>query len=631
MANSQKEDYTEAGELLKSLLEQSSFQNKLLAAILERLDVSVCNLEKISKQTCLSLNEVHAQTALQKSVKESLDYLMLLQKEMHPGEVQHIEQLEKLKLELLKCCPKDEKEKPICLYDPCDTGSQYRPKYRDTHKGAADPKKTEGAPYKPAPAKDDDEEMNETEAPDVPVGRFKGFIIPKKGVSPKEMGTADDSPDPVIFNRYTNTTVSSPASRGAADISGADSNNVVLLSGNWYIDYSTDGGNTFLTIDPTTLFPETLAGGFCCDQIIQYVPGIDRFIWLLQYKQDSTGANAYRLASASPQDIINSRCTAWTYWDLSSATFGIGTNWMDYPDLSAGNNFLYLSADVVNIGLFITRISLNEIRNSSTINFNFTNASSGDLSASAISAGSSLRTSYGGHISQNTGDEVFWAGHVDNGTMQIFRWHESSTSYSWRNLDVNNWPQASVASANSNGNGNDWLNKLSGFPKFAVIGITRRNNELWMAWTAGSGDGGHGGFSFPHPHVQVVKMDINNYHVIEQTQIWNPNHAFAYPCFSTNSRNEVGVVLGWGGGTILNANTAVGIMGDFVVWYRDGSTWSTNRWGDYVTARRSGTNDQLFAGFGFVITGNSTANYAFEPFYVVFGRKSVGGDDVIIK
>ena len=607
MTNSQEERSSDASELLKSLIEQSSFQNKLLAAILERLDVTVCNLEKISKQTCLTLNEVHIQTGLQKSVKEAIEFLNLVQRELHPSEIQHVEQLEKLKHELLKCCPKDEKEKPICSYDPCDNGSQYRLKYRDSHSAIAKPQKTEGAPYKPVPMKEE-AEMNEVEALEVPIGKFKGFIIPQKGIKPQEIGTADISPDPVVFGTYTRPQGINLINLQAADISGADSKDVVMLSGNQYADYSTDGGNVFSRIDPTTIFPNTLVGGFCCDQIIQYVPSINRYIWLLQYRQDGTGANAYRLASASPQDIINSHCTAWTYWDLTSATFGIGTNWMDYPDMSVGDNFLYLSADVVGSGLFIIRIPLNEISNGSTINFRFTNAADGGRA-------------YGGHVSQNTGNEVFWGGHVDNGTMQIFRWHESSTSYSWRNIDVNNWPQGTISSINPNGN--DWLNKLDNHPKNAILGITRRNNELWMAWTASKGDGGHGGFKFPHPHIQVVKMDINNYHVIEQTQIWNPDLAFAYPCFSTNSRNEVGVVLGWGGGNNFHGNTAVGIMGDFVVWFRDGSTWSTMRWGDYVTARKSAVNDQLFAGFGFITTGNSAANFSFKPFYVLFGRQSV--------
>lgn len=628
MKDQSENSYSETSNLLRALIEQSSFQNKLLAAILERLDVSVCSLEKISKQTCLTLNEVHVQTGLQKSMEESLDILTLLQRELHPGEIQHIDQLEKIKADLLKCCSKEE-EKPICLFDPCDTSSQYRPKYRDSHVSMAKPQRTEGAPFKPAPMKDDEEEEeNEAEAPDVSVGRFKGFIIPKQGVKPLVMGSSDGSSDPVIFDTYTTTTISSPASKNAADVSGADSQGVVMRSGNWYADYSTDNGNTFSTIDPTTLFPETLMGGFCCDQIIQYVPSIDRFIWLLQYNQiGNVGANAYRVAAASPQDIINSNCTAWTYWDLTSSGFNIGTNWMDYPDMSVGDNFLYMSADVLNgssrVGLIVARIPLNEIRTGSTINFRFTNPTD-SLNA------------WGAHVSQNTGNEVFWAAHIDNSTMQIFRWLESSTSYSWRNLDVSNWPQNTLSSMAPNGN--DWLRKLSEHPKYAVLGIARRNNELWMAWTASSGDGGHGGFSFPHAHVQVVKVDVTNYHVIEQTQIWNPDHAFAYPCLATNTRNEVGVVLGWGGGNTFHGNTAVGIMGDFAVWYRDGSTWTPMTfkpdgsvdasWRDYVTARRSGRNDQLFGGFGFVITGTSDATYAFEPFYVLFGRESViGGND----
>jgi hypothetical protein len=42
---------------------------------------------------------------------------------------------------------------------------------------------------------------------------------------------------------------------------------------------------------------------------------------------------------------------------------------MDYPDLSVGDNFLYLSCDVVGNGLQVTRIPLNELRDRLTINF----------------------------------------------------------------------------------------------------------------------------------------------------------------------------------------------------------------------------------------------------------------------
>jgi hypothetical protein len=118
--------------------------------------------------------------------------------------------------------------------------------------------------------------------------------------------------------------------------SGASGNGVIFMSANWRAGYSTDGGNTFKILDPTTIFPND-AIGFCCDQIIQYAPSIDRFIWLLQ----GTG---YRLAVASPASINNSNGTAWTYWNLSPSLFG-KCQGPDYPDLSVGDNSLYISWD----------------------------------------------------------------------------------------------------------------------------------------------------------------------------------------------------------------------------------------------------------------------------------------------
>ena len=496
--------------------------------------------------------------------------------------------------------------------------------FGESNKAKAEPNKVSGAPFPPVPVTDEeDKELNEDEGREVFTGPFRGLLSVTqqfKLLDIKSGSAGDDSPDPVVFEKYTpyGTTVQPLSSTNAADISGADSGNVVLASGNFYAAYSVDGGNTFTRIDPTTVFPNNFDGGFCCDQIIQYVPSIDRFIWLMQFRRamlptdtsgNPTGPNRYRLAAASPQDIINSNCTAWTYWDLTSATFNLGNNWMDYPDLGVGNNFLYLSADQFGTGLLVVRIPLDEIRRGVTININYTNPADSS-------------TTYGSHVSQNTGDEVFWAGHIDNATLQVFSWKEDSGTYFWRNVNVGNWPNNTISSVAPNSV--DWLNKLDNFPRFGVIGATRRNNEVWFAWSASSGDGGHGGFNFPHPHIQVVKIDLTNYNLIEQMQIWNPDHAFAYPSLATNSRGEVGISLGWGG-NIYYANNAVGILGDFIVWYPELSDTATLRWGDYVTARQSSPNSGLFAGFGYAILKDSTvtAGYRFYPYYILFGRKSV--------
>ena len=111
----------------------------------------------------------------------------------------------------------------------------------------------------------------------------------------------------------------------AADMSGADSErNVVMMSFNWSCDVSKDGGGTWKRLDPTTIFPNTLAGGFCCDQVVIYVPHADLFVWFLQYNKDAAGQGAFRIAVASSSSVGSSP-TNWTYWDFVAGDFGFPT------------------------------------------------------------------------------------------------------------------------------------------------------------------------------------------------------------------------------------------------------------------------------------------------------------------
>ena len=629
--NENHESSDELANLLKVLVELQASNTAILVRISGQLDTALCILEHISKHTCETLNEEHTQTGLQNALKAISEALLELYKTAHPDAALTYEKLEKVRRQLLECCP-PEAPKPFCLYEPCEP-KEPEAGSRESLTSTAEPNRVIGAPHPPA-IFDDADEPNEDKGPDVPTGLFRGFVVPRNALKLMEFsaGASGGDPDPVVFGKYTpygNT--ATPMSTVAADISGAESGNVVLATGNWYAIYSTDGGATFTSINPTTVFPNTADGGFCCDQIIQYAPTIDRFLWLMQFNPGADGNNRLRLAAASPQDIINSKCTAWTYWDLTSSQLGISpvkdtTGPMDYPDMSLGSNFLYVSVDGRGTGkgngLLVVRVPLNEIQAGGTINFRFTRPSD---SASA----------YGGHLCQNTGDEVFWSGAgspKDNGTLQVFSWAESSTSYFWRDVALNyNWPNGTLTSTAKDGN--DWLNKLNNFPRFGVTGATRRGNEVWFAWTASNGDGGHGGFNFPNAHVQIVKVDVkNNYKLLDHFPIWNNDHAFAYPCLATNDRSEVGITLGWGGKDFY-ANSAVGILGDFVVWYPELSDIATTRWGDYVTVRQASPQTGLFAGFGYAILKDSTktAGYRFDPFYILFGRNSIVNPGPIIK
>ena len=420
----------------------------------------------------------------------------------------------------------------------------------------------------------------------------------------------------VVFNRISSLGLTSGNTNGTAsstaEPSGASGGGVIFVSANWTAAYSTDGGVTYRQLDPTTIFPND-AVGYCCDQIVQYVPSIDRFVWLLQ-------GNGYRLAVARPADIINSGGTAWTYWNLTPGLFGqpAGTGF-DYPDLSVGNRQLYLSWDAgsqcparCTSGFQVARTSLAGLQAGGTITIEFTNPADGQMA-------------WGSHVSQDTGDEVFWAGHNSNQSLRVFSLREGSGSYFWRDRGVGTW--ANNAPTSTTPDGQDWLAKNfngpngNSFPRNGVIGATRSSGRVWFAWSAGTDR------TFRQAHIELVQFDpSNNFARLQQVQIWNSSYAFAYPALSTNiCTGEIGLSFEFGGGGNYE-NHVVGFWGDFIAWITTASDVGSTRFGDYVTIRQlplSRTNfGNLFVAFGYGLnraappaTGTTT-----DVRYVLFGR-----------
>lgn len=376
----------------------------------------------------------------------------------------------------------------------------------------------------------------------------------------------------------------------------------VLASGNTYASFSKDGGSSFTQLDPTKIFPnfdgngKMIDGGLCCDQVIHYSPKIDRFLWLMQFRSGANGQNRLRLAAASPQSLIASGGTAWTYWDMTSALFNLGGHLMDYPDLSIGNNFAYVSVDATNVdGLLVVRIPLTELRDGKTIHIGYTNPADG-------------QSAYGVHLIQNPGDEIFWAGHPDTSTLRVYSLKEGSNNYSWRDIAINSYP---LDYTSNSPDGTNWLASLfSGGPGGTRIFGLGLNDEVWFEWMGGRGGG------FPQAHIQLVRLRHSDLSVIEQTQIWNAGFAFGYASFTTNVNGAVGVSLGYGGGNFYGS-PAVGFMGDGTVYSVCGSTANAGRYGDYATIREAFPNGALFSAEGYCVT---PPGIQFHPHYVVFGR-----------
>jgi hypothetical protein len=476
----------------------------------------------------------------------------------------------------------------------------------ETKQGVAQPHRAEGAIYPSYRVTKTGQQRDI--APKVKTARVKREPEHRSPASPaknKDDGGADD---PVRFIIYSPTKeATGQVSDVAADISGAqNAGDVIVHSGNWYVDVSTDVGGSWTRFDPTTIFPNNLGAGFCCDQIIHYVPSIDRFIWYMQHVKGADNSGVFRLAVASPAQIKNNFSNAWTYWDFHADDFGLKGKDLDYPDLAWTPQFLHFSTDERGVNLLVGRFSLKELAAGGSLNYRYTTPSDapGD---------------YAGHLAQNSPDGAFWAGHKDNATLWVYSWPDSSTSYSWKAVAVAKWPNKTLSSTSPGGV--DWLTKLNNFPGNGVIGAAVSGKSLWLAWSASKGKGVSNGFDFPNAHIRVARIDIASMTTQSELQIWNNDYAFAYPALNVNPRGEVGIVLGWGGKSD-NANAAVGILGDFVVWYQNGSDTTTTRWGDYVTCRATGGDSQRFAGFGYFIKKDASraSGYYFEPYYVLFGR-----------
>jgi len=454
-------------------------------------------------------------------------------------------------------------------------------------------------------------------------------------------GSTPGGQEPVTFRTFSESGVSTGV--WPPDMSGAKGGDVVVMSGNLWLKLSVDSGKTFTDVKFNDVFAaEKTYGNWAGDQVIHYVPQIDCFVLYVQSDKGAKGGanqskSVVKVALASQADLkkfSGGKAAWWRQWDFTSDDFGLNS-WLDFPDVTYGDGFLYINTNTFNR----TYDSAGKAKDSFTGKLFF------ELPLKELQAGTGFSFYYGlcadalvyGSPTQNIGNENYWAAHVNNSRMRIYSSKGTDTNFYWRERDLGgNWPMAAVDKNNvpdivsAAPDSGDWISE-----DHRIIGATRVNNQLWFAWSAANGNGGAGGFNFPQPHIHIAKFDIGqDYKFIEQTQVWNADVAFAYPCLTTNSNNEVGISLAWGGGKSFGSH-AVGILGDFVVWFGQASTMtsaqtSPTRFGDYVHVRLAHPDTRFFSAFGYaVLKGVPPAaaendNY----FYVEFGREAIAPSPV---
>jgi hypothetical protein len=434
----------------------------------------------------------------------------------------------------------------------------------------------------------------------------------------------------------------------AAEPSGADGGGVILVSFNYAIAYSTDGGSTFTVLDPTTIFPPMSNDGigFCCDQVVEYAPSIDRFIWLIQGTGVwDGGRGAYRLATASPSDIKSSGATKWTYWNLTPGVFGqpdstSGRTDFDYPDLSIGTNYLNMNWDIgfqwcgqppppapnppvapatCNSGREVVQVALSQIKAGGSLTLAYTTPSDSAMA-------------WTNHLTKDTGNSVFWAANNGTSVLRVFSWAEGAGVYYWRDVPlIRSFATLDACAAAENcsieplpiistATGPDWLHN---YPRPGILGATRSDGNIWFAWTAGADS------DFSQAHVEMVTLN-SSYKLTQQVQVWNSSYAFGYPSLATNAcTGEIGLSLESGGGGSF-PNHVVGFWGDYEVYPTTAGNVGTDQFGDYVTIRRNNTAGQsaFFDAFGYALNASyapgtksvSPSNVQVDVQYAIFGR-----------
>ena len=387
----------------------------------------------------------------------------------------------------------------------------------------------------------------------------------------------------------------------------------VVYTSNDLLSLSVDGGHTFHSFDPRTMYADYRAGGPDGDQDVIYVPQINEFVWLVQYFAGPNGANLDRLAVFPPSAVTASGLTSWTYWDITSGELPGTHPFLDFPDLAFGNSYLYLTQDSGSGGFvsqtFIARIGL-------------TNLQQGLNLAAGPNAWRYITGSlFFGKVVQNTGSVAYWASNSSTSTMAASDWPESSTSWFGPvNVNVYSWPNSDYTTTTPGGG--SWLNLYTG----TVMASARVGRFLYFAWTAARGSGSQAWLS--NPHVELVQM-TTSFTFVSQRAIWNPSYVFAWP-YLTSAPNlagvpQLGISLVWGGGKFF-ANAAAGDLttSPFVV---DATAISNancgcGRWGDYLAVRPYYAGPGTKVASQFVATG-----YGYDtPITAPFG----GYNDVFV-
>ncbi len=393
------------------------------------------------------------------------------------------------------------------------------------------------------------------------------------------------------FKVYVNKAVSPTVYRSqVGEPSLGQKDNTVFYTGNWYAARSTDGGTTWKYVDPFSDMSD-----MCCDQDVIYDSQHGIYLWYRQGVQDSTGQNRMYLG-------VSKDALSWWFYsikptNLNTAWTGV---WFDYPHLALGGKYLYMTTNVFKES-FVRTVILR-------------------LDLADLSARAAPHSSYYSETSvfnftpvQGAKDTMYFAVHVSNSQMKIYRWPDSG-SLTFFNRNIPAWTYATSTTSTCPGpDGLNWCGRSDS----RISGGYISNGVVEFHWNAGKGAG------LAYPYINAATFQESGMTYLGRPSIWSPSFAWAYGFASPSADGDIGTVAFWGGGSYYPSIAAAILGGGSTPYHFYNLKSGTNgaeKWGDYLRDRHysgSGTG-AIWAGSGYTLQGCGSGS-CIEPRYYVFG------------
>jgi hypothetical protein len=348
---------------------------------------------------------------------------------------------------------------------------------------------------------------------------------------------------------------------------------------NWSRAYSHNSGSTWTAI-PDDTGPAD-APFFCCDQDAVHDHGRDASIYSILFINNLTSptTGAVRLYVRNAANTGNS----------CSYTIDPGAgNLLDYPHLGLGNNFLYLTANVITngnswTGARIYRFNLDQVATCAT-------ASTNTITWKG-SVGQVVWTP-----ARSTTDTMYMVT-IENTTQnRYFSWPESSTSMTSTLVTIgsSNYGQATCTGGTGNMNwmGDPLSTSSIGFQVRSALAQDHGVQYLATYYTVNAN-----GTSRPQAYAAGAIVQTSNMTLLNRADIFSTTTCFGFPDVVANSRGDLGLTIAFGssktgGGAVQGY---VGISDDYsrgstrgffgtVSLVASGNTNPT-RYGDFLTAR----------------------------------------------